>query len=141
MIKSQTQKARRRLSWTRIRSVVEYGLPLILLVVLLYKVIGGIVWGDIPRPQIPPNGYLAQETRVILHWSRGDHEGPFKLQVLADGDDFDDAKGNALIVDHTVTETMYRLPQLQPGKKYCWRVIEDNGIVSCFRTSDSLITY
>lgn len=122
----------------------EYAVPAALFLVLIYKIVASAVF-EIPRPQIPPDGYVAKEPRVDLSWSEGDHRGTFRLQVAAGGNRFDEldsgARGaDSLVVDTTLKTTTFRLPELEPGKEYCWRVLaEEDALVSCFRTSRSFI--
>jgi hypothetical protein len=119
------------------RLAADYGLPALLGLVLLLELLGGAVFGDDPRPQIPPHGYLAHEDRVTLSWRRGDHQGSFRVQVAEAGQGFD-----APVIDRTLGATRLTLPALDPGRRYCWRVLAESGAtVTCFRTAPAYVAY
>ena len=120
----------------RVRHAVGLGAPALLLLILLLQLLRGPLFGDSPRPQIPPDGYLAYESRVQLSWFKGDHTGLFQVQ-LAVGDDFDQP-----LVNRTVSESKLTLPALEPGRRYCWRVLAaDDAKVTCFHTAASTLPY
>jgi hypothetical protein len=134
-----SQKRKQLLRWIRAhpRLLAETAVLAVLLAVLVYKVGGSLLHGDAPLPQIPPNGYVAYENRIYLRWFPGDHEGPFQVQVFDIERGFDEAVFNRQLTKNNVV-----LPVLEPGRKYCWRVLDSyDAHVSCFKTSRSFMAY
>jgi len=130
---SNTFPERLRAAGPRLWRGLNYGLPALLLLVLLVKLFGAALFGEPPRPQIPPHGYLAYEKQVTLYWSRGRHEGDFHVQVSADGD------FSQPVVERSVSGEKLILPPLEPGREYCWRVLdESDALVTCFRTNHAI---
>jgi hypothetical protein len=75
--------------------------------------------GTGPVPQGPPNGYSVASGRVSLEWNKGTRKEPFKVQVSVEDPSFAEP-----IVDKAVSGTSYALPNLLPGKKYYWRLVQ-----------------
>jgi hypothetical protein len=120
-----------------VRLVVAYIFPAFLLLVLLYKILIPILVGEEPKPQIPPDGYMAYEDQVTLRWSPGEHQEPFQLQVANKKDGFE-----KLILNRETNNTRLTLPSLPPGQTYCWRVLDDaDAVVSCFKTNAAFVAY
>jgi len=117
-------------------AIIQYAVPGLLFLLLVYKLVAAAIVGVPPVPQIPPDGYVASDDRIALYWRRGSHEGDFTLQV-AQGDRFD-----APIVTKTTNQTTYVLPRLKPNTEYCWRVVDDPGARrACFTTEQVFVPY
>jgi len=115
---------------------ISYGVPALLFVTLAVKLVWAAIAGVAPGPTVPPDGYLAAEDQVHLYWRKGDHKGPFQIQV-AKGTSFD-----APVFEKQTTATDLVLPRLAPGQRYCWRVLDDAGARhACFTTSELFVPY
>jgi hypothetical protein len=116
---------------------LEYGVPAFLLVVLLWKLLSSALFGDAPMPQIPPDGYVAYEDRVYLRWHPGNSKGGYDLEVFQV-----DGNSRRRILEKQVSTNEIKLPALDPGKKYCWRVATGwRAAESCFTTSRAYLRY
>lgn len=116
--------------------VWQYGLVTFLLVYTVLKILGSAIFGDQPTPATPPNGFVAHENRVLVSWSASGDYPSYHLQVAEEGD------FSSLVYSLETTRTATRLPTLEPGKRYCWRVLaDDSARVSCFRIADIQVMY
>lgn len=119
-----------------IAGFVSYGLPSMLVVVLLTKLLPGVIYGAPAMPSIPPHGYVAVEDRVHLHWRRGNHEGEFHIQVSMD------ESFKEIVFERITSKLNLVLPRLKPGMRYCWRVLNnDRSPKSCFTSSSNFVPY
>ena len=117
-------------------AAISYGVPGLLLLVLAFKLATAAAFGVAPGPAVPPDGYVASEDRVTLYWRRGSHEGAFTVQVAV-GTKFD-----APVFIKKTTQTSLVLPRLEPGREYCWRVVEEPGARrACFTTQPAFVPY
>jgi len=120
----------------RLARIVSYGLPLVAVAAVAGTLAVAFLIADPPRLQVPARGYVAHEPKVRLVWRRGDHQGPFTVQVAA-GRDF-----SRPLVDHSTLETELVLPRLPAGGHYCWRVVATSSAeVSCFDTAPAVVAY
>ena len=115
---------------------ISYGVPGLLLLVLVFQLSTAAAFGVAPGPTVPPDGYAASEDRVTLYWRRGSHEGAFTVQV-AEGMSFDKP-----VFSKKTSQTTLMLPRLEPGKEYCWRVLDEDGARhACFTTQATFVPY
>lgn len=115
---------------------ISYGVPALLLLALAFKLVAATALGVEAGPTVPPDGYVASEDRVKLYWRRGSHMGDFTVQVAV-GTKFDTP-----VFKKKTTETSLVLPRLEPGREYCWRVVEEPGARrACFTTQPMFVPY
>ena len=117
--------------------VVSYGIPAALLLLLVVEILADTIGGVEPAPQIPPHGYVASENVVQLYWRKGDTPGKVTVDV-ARGTDFDNP-----VFTRESDRNNLRLPPLEPGIEYCWRVrsADTIGGHSCFTTAEAYVAY
>ena len=121
---------------SRVFTIVSYGVAGALVLLVVYEILAGTILGVDPAPQIPPDGYVADETRIVLSWRKGNHKGEFNVQVAMNGDFHNP------VLDKTTKETRLTLPKLKRGEKYCWRVLAtDKARISCFTTTGDMVPY
>ena len=113
----------------------RYGVVAFLLASCAVAVVAYLVAGDRSMPLSPPDGYVAEETRVSLSWSEGEDQPNHTVEV-AEGRDF-----SKPIFSKSVQGTTALLPQLEPDTTYCWRLKSNPSKLSCFRTGRHSITY
>ena len=118
----------------------RYTVPVLLLAYLAAALLGALVFGDIPQPQIPPDGYEIHTPEVRLSWHGRGHRGTYRLEVIAEGGAFDSP-----LVSKELRSSMHSLNDLERGKTYYWRVIEEGSgrtsRVASFRLSPQRIRY
>ncbi|MDJ0762201.1 MAG: fibronectin type III domain-containing protein [Myxococcota bacterium] len=115
----------------------RYGLVVFLFAFLIYKAIAYCSFGDRPTPAVPPAESVIHHHYIRLSWSPGDASPPFRIQVAQNGD-FSDP-----VLDRQVYKATAKLPPLEPGTRYCWRVFDDDqsARASCFKTADLILRY
>ena len=106
-----------------------------LLATSAWVVIAYLVAGDRPTPLTPPDGHVAEESRVQLTWSDVGPERSHRI-VVAKGEDF-----SKPVFDKKVRGASVYLPRLRPGERYCWKVAGSGTRISCFRTGQHAIRY
>lgn len=118
----------------RARLAISFALPAALVITLAVKLLWGVVVWVQPVPVSPPWGYLANEKAIRLVWRNGSHEGPVRVQV-AKGEGFDSPVLDRKVKTKGRTGSL-RSGKLDPGTRYCWRVIADGKARgSCFETA------
>ena len=121
----------------RARLVLSLGIPAALMLLLAFKLLWGVLAGVQPVPVSPPWGYLANEKAIRLVWRNGSHEGPVRVQ-LAKGELFDSPVLDRKVKTKGRTGSL-RSGKLDPGTRYCWRVIADSEAWgSCFETAGAV---
>ena len=113
----------------------RYLVPLLLLLYLAGAMLGYLVAGDAPQPQIPPDGHVSHTRVVRLSWYRGG-SGPYRLQVIPEDGDFDTP-----LIDKTLRSAIHTLKDLQPGEAYRWRVIAEHSGRTSREASFSMARY
>jgi len=104
----------------------RHAVPVLLMLSALLQMLGYLLFGDGLVAQIPPDGYIAQEERVRVSWSAGDHPAPFRVQLITEDGDFDDP-----LLDLEVRRSTTYLPLLEPGRTYRWRMLHrESGATS-----------
>jgi len=83
--------------------------------------IGSAMYGNGPVPQGPPEGYSLVSGRVSLEWNRGTRPQPITLEVAEDDPSF--AKP---VFQKVVSGTAFTLTTVRPGKKYYWRLVQND---------------
>ena len=123
--------------WKRIPGEAwNYAVTAFLVCYVVVAVVTSLIGGDEARPVSPPDGYVAHETRLRLAWTAGDPEQPFWIKVAEDGD-FTDP-----VYSKSMKATSVVLPQLEPGKRYCWTVEQEgSSSEACFLTAEHAITF
>jgi hypothetical protein len=83
--------------------------------------IGTAVHGNGPVPQGPPDGYSLVSGRVSLEWNRGTRPQPITLEVAEDDPSFVKP-----VFQKVVNGAAFTLTTVHPGKKYYWRLLQNN---------------
>ena len=127
----------RDITWRQVcDGLWRYGVLTFLVAYLVIKVIVYWVSGDQPTPVNPPDGYVSHDARVRVAWSPSGQATSYQLEVAENGD-----FSNPVYTLKTGI-TAARLPPLEPGKRYCWRVLaSDSARISCFHISDIQVLY
>jgi hypothetical protein len=115
--------------------VRRYAVAALLLAWCLWAIGGYLLAGDRAVPLSPPDGYVAEEGRVLLTWSEGGGVEEQAVEV-AEGEDF-----SKTVFSKTVKGASVSLPRLAPGARYCWRLESNPGYVSCFTTGPVPVDY
>jgi len=111
--------------WAGLR---RYLVPGLILGTLLTQVLGYLLLGDGPMPQIPPDGHQSVQSRIRVRWDEGGLEPPFTVQVIEADGSFE-----APVHERTIKSRWcaHWLPILEPNTEYRWRVVhEATGEVS-----------
>ncbi len=123
------------LGWLR-----SYTVPLILLLTLGHQFGAVAVTDTAPIAHAPPDGYQSVTDKTRLLWAENGLKGPFRVEVILDGGDYEHPVYKKEVSGVTVV-----LPRLDPGRIFRWRVIHvDSGVMSrehWFKTPDLHVNY
>ncbi|MCU0664694.1 MAG: hypothetical protein MUC50_20525 [Myxococcota bacterium] len=119
--------------WSR-----DYLIAITLISMLAFSFIKVAVVGVGPAPQGPPQDYELGKTQIELEWSKGNREGEIRVQVSMDDPSF--AKP---FVDKPTTATTHSLNDLEPGRLYYWRLVQNGRTsrVARFGTASNAVKF
>lgn len=121
--------------WELIRT---YVVMIALITALGYAFVEVWTVGTGPVPQQPLDGLLIEKATVELGWKKGTRSGDLTLQVSIDDPNFGE-----LTVEKKSAGSAYTLNELEPGRTYYWRLVQ-NGAPSptaFFKTSTNAVQF
>lgn len=116
----------------------NYLVAILLVSMVFFSFIKVAVIGTGPTPQGPPMNYSLHKTQIELEWHKGTREGEIRLQVSVDEPNFEE-----LMIDKVVGGTTHSLNDLEPGRTFYWRLVQNEkpSRVARFSTAPNAVKF